>query len=99
MDTVCETIRDYCTDYERLRPHIRFLVLNEIHYKVVGEYIIAMDSRFLSTLVLIRFFIFRRLTYSNYRERQLAAERIKTETLRIERLFEALSSNTDYPVR
>lgn len=45
LETICVTINDYHTDYEHLRPHIRFSLLNEIYYKIVGEYIIAMDSR------------------------------------------------------
>ncbi|KAI6192027.1 Proable exocyst complex component Sec6 [Aphelenchoides bicaudatus] len=83
LDTICVTIRDYYMDYERLRPHIRFLVLNEIYYKVVGEYVIAMDSQ--------------RLTYANYKERHLSATRIREDTQKIEKLFDSLSSDTDFP--
>lgn len=45
LDTICVTIKDYNVDYEHLRPHIRFSLLNQILYRVVGEYLIALDSR------------------------------------------------------
>lgn len=45
LETVCVTVGDYSTDYEHLRPHIRFSLLREILYKVVAEYLIAMESR------------------------------------------------------
>jgi hypothetical protein len=45
LDTICVTIHDYHSDYKHIRPHIQFTVLKEIMYKVVGEFIIAIDSR------------------------------------------------------
>lgn len=44
------------------------------------------------------YFLFRRLAYANYRERQMGAARIRDDTGKIEKLFEKLSSDTGYPV-
>jgi len=83
MKTVCATINDYHMDYSYLRPQIRFTVLKGILYRVVGEFIIAINSR--------------RLIFSSYMERHLAAERLKADALEIERLFDALKIEKDCP--
>uniref|UniRef100_A0A914Z9C5 Exocyst complex component Sec6 n=1 Tax=Panagrolaimus superbus TaxID=310955 RepID=A0A914Z9C5_9BILA len=72
-DTICITIMDYFDDYQHLRPHIRFVLLEELLFKVVGEYIVAINDR--------------RLTYSNYDERHLCAERLREDSEKIEELF------------
>lgn len=45
LETICITIADYYNDYRHLRTHIRMALLKELLYKVVGEYIVAIDSR------------------------------------------------------
>lgn len=45
LGTICETVSDYNTDYSHLRPQIQFTVLKEVMYKVVCEYLIAIDSK------------------------------------------------------
>uniref|UniRef100_A0A7E4UXX1 Exocyst complex component Sec6 n=1 Tax=Panagrellus redivivus TaxID=6233 RepID=A0A7E4UXX1_PANRE len=72
-DTICITIADYFEDYCHIRPHLRVTLIEELMYKVVGEYIIAINER--------------RLTYSTYNERHLAAERLKEDSGKIEELF------------
>jgi len=47
--------------------------LEELLFKVVGEYIIAIDAK--------------RLTYSNYEERQLSAARLREDSERIDEIF------------
>uniref|UniRef100_A0A915EHY8 Exocyst complex component 3 n=1 Tax=Ditylenchus dipsaci TaxID=166011 RepID=A0A915EHY8_9BILA len=64
LETICVTTADYHSDYKRLRPHIEYMLIKEILYKVVSEYVIAIDLR--------------RLTFTNYDERHLAAERTTT---------------------
>ncbi|KAI6209857.1 Proable exocyst complex component Sec6 [Aphelenchoides besseyi] len=83
LGVICETVTDYNRDYCHLRPQIQFTVLKEVMYKIVAEYLIAIDSR--------------RLTYNNYKERQLAGERLKEEAERIERTFNSISEKIDYP--
>lgn len=38
-------ITDYHNDYIHLRSNIRYLLLKEILYKVIGEYLIAIDLK------------------------------------------------------
>ncbi|KAI6224334.1 Proable exocyst complex component Sec6 [Aphelenchoides fujianensis] len=83
LGTICETVSDYNTDYSHLRPQIQFTVLKEVMYKVVCEYLIAIDSK--------------RLTYASWKERQLAASRLKDEAERIDRTFSSMSSKFEYP--
>ncbi|KAI6231988.1 Proable exocyst complex component Sec6 [Aphelenchoides besseyi] len=83
LGVICETVTDYNRDYCHLRTQIQFTVLKEVMYKIVAEYLIAIDSR--------------RLTYNNYKERQLAGERLKEEAERIERTFNSISEKIDYP--
>lgn len=78
-------ITDYHdNDYRHLRPHIRIALLKELLYKVVGEFIIAIDNR--------------RLTYTKYEERQLAAERIKQDAKRMNQSFESFIDESEYQV-
>jgi hypothetical protein len=51
LGTICATINDYHSDYKHLRPHIRFVLLSDILYKVVSEFLIAIESRFVKLLV------------------------------------------------
>lgn len=96
LPTIIITITDFDLDYKHLRPHIRFSLLNEILYKVVSEYLIAMESKYLFTLTNDNYF--RRMSFKDHRERHLAAERIKSDALEIEKLFESLNDGSDYPV-
>uniref|UniRef100_A0A914CXN7 Exocyst complex component 3 n=1 Tax=Acrobeloides nanus TaxID=290746 RepID=A0A914CXN7_9BILA len=84
LETICITIADYHNDYRHLRPHIRIALLKELLYKVVGEFVIAIDNR--------------RLTYSKYEERHLAAERIKQDSHRIAQMFDSFIDNSEYQV-
>uniref|UniRef100_A0A914P336 Exocyst complex component Sec6 n=1 Tax=Panagrolaimus davidi TaxID=227884 RepID=A0A914P336_9BILA len=68
-DTICITLIDYFDNYQHLRPHIRIVLLEELLSKVLGEYIVAINDR--------------RLTYSNYDERHLSAERLREDTANI----------------
>lgn len=45
VETICMTVADYYNDHKHLRPHIRCALLMEIQYKIVGEYMIGIDSR------------------------------------------------------
>uniref|UniRef100_A0A914BVA9 Exocyst complex component 3 n=1 Tax=Acrobeloides nanus TaxID=290746 RepID=A0A914BVA9_9BILA len=82
LETICITIADYHNDYRHLRPHIRIALLKDLLYKVVGEFLIAIDNR--------------RLTFSKYEERHLAAERIRQDARRISQLFESFIDNSKY---
>ena len=75
-DVICMTILDYNCDYSHLRPHIRLTLVEELLYKVVGEYIIAIDSR--------------RLTYGTYAQRQMAAARLREDADHYKELFRGL---------
>jgi len=82
LETVCITVADYYSDYKHLRPHIQYTLIKEVLYRVVGEFITGIDSR--------------RLTFSSYDERHLAAERLKADGNRIETLFKRFFEHTDY---
>ena len=72
-ETICMTILDYYHDYQHLRAHIRYALLEELLFKIVGEYIIAIDGK--------------RLKYQNYEERQLSAARLREDSERIDEIF------------
>lgn len=46
LDTIFITITDYyLNDYKHLRAPIRYSLIKEILYKIVGEFIIGVESR------------------------------------------------------
>lgn len=43
------TLMDYNVDHTHLRPHIRCALLMEMQYRILGEYMIAVDNRLIIT--------------------------------------------------
>ncbi|KAL3116152.1 hypothetical protein niasHT_002276 [Heterodera trifolii] len=84
LDTICITIADYYRDYRHLRFGTRYTLLNELLFKLIAEFIIGLETR--------------RLTFSKYEERHLAAERIKADAKRVEQQFAAFFDEPDYPM-
>ncbi|KAI1720371.1 exocyst complex component sec6 domain-containing protein [Ditylenchus destructor] len=82
LETICITVADYYNDYKHLRSHIQYALLKEIVFKVVAEYIIGIDSR--------------RISFANYEERHLAAERLRADADRVEQLFKGFFEHNDY---
>lgn len=70
------TVEDYYSEYLHLRPHIRLALIKEIVYKLIGEYLVAIDSR--------------RLTFSTYQDRQMAAARMREDSESLEMFFKQL---------
>ncbi|CAK5075146.1 unnamed protein product [Meloidogyne enterolobii] len=58
LETICITIADYFNDYKHLRGHIRSMLMRELLFKLVAEFMIGIDVR--------------RLTFNKYEERHLA---------------------------
>uniref|UniRef100_A0A0N4ZTF8 Exocyst complex component Sec6 n=1 Tax=Parastrongyloides trichosuri TaxID=131310 RepID=A0A0N4ZTF8_PARTI len=73
IDTICITIVDYNSDYKHLRPHICRKLLEELQYKLCGEYLISIENR--------------KITFSSYDERFAAAERFQNDANTIERMY------------
>uniref|UniRef100_A0A0K0EMI9 Exocyst complex component 3 n=1 Tax=Strongyloides stercoralis TaxID=6248 RepID=A0A0K0EMI9_STRER len=73
LETICITIIDYNNDYKHLRPHIRSILLQELQYKLCGEYLYGIENR--------------RIAFSTYDERFAAAERLSNEANKIEKLY------------
>uniref|UniRef100_A0A914I8A8 Exocyst complex component 3 n=1 Tax=Globodera rostochiensis TaxID=31243 RepID=A0A914I8A8_GLORO len=84
LDTICITLADYYRDYRHLRVGTRFTLLNELLFKLISEFIIGLETR--------------RLTFSKYEERHLAAERIKADAKRVEQQFATFFEDPDYPM-
>ncbi|OZC07540.1 exocyst complex component 3 family protein [Onchocerca flexuosa] len=81
LETICITIADYYSDHKHLRPHIRCALLMEIQYKIIGEYMIGIDSR--------------RLSLTNYDDRCGASKLLKYDGERIAKLFSKLLNDVD----
>uniref|UniRef100_A0A0N5AZF8 Exocyst complex component Sec6 n=1 Tax=Syphacia muris TaxID=451379 RepID=A0A0N5AZF8_9BILA len=76
VETICMTIADYYMDYKHLRSHICCALMVEIQYRVIGEFIIAIDNR--------------RISFSSYEERSEAARLLNVNAEQIERVFSRL---------
>uniref|UniRef100_A0A1I7SVH6 Exocyst complex component Sec6 n=1 Tax=Bursaphelenchus xylophilus TaxID=6326 RepID=A0A1I7SVH6_BURXY len=76
LGTIRLTIQDYYTDYVHLRVHIRLSLIKEIAYKLIGEYLIAIEAR--------------RLTFSTYEDRAQAAEQLKYDSKSIGDMLHSL---------
>ncbi|KAK0428448.1 hypothetical protein QR680_010811 [Steinernema hermaphroditum] len=81
IGTIVLTVKDYYEDHQHLRPQVRSLLLMDMQYKVVGEYLIAIDAR--------------RLIYQNYDERAKAANRLKQDAQEIDQLMQDLQKRAD----
>lgn len=99
FETICITVADYHSDHKHLRTHMLCALLKELLYKIVGEFAIGIDSRLVPLVdnrrTLARL---RRMTFNNYDERHLAAERLRADAQRLENVFRSLFSGGDYPV-
>uniref|UniRef100_A0A914WGJ5 Exocyst complex component Sec6 n=1 Tax=Plectus sambesii TaxID=2011161 RepID=A0A914WGJ5_9BILA len=81
LETICATIADYHMDYKHLRPHIMCVLLMDLQYKVLGEYLKAIENR--------------RITFANFDERNAAADRLKQEARRMESLFKTMTQGVN----
>ena len=45
LETICITIADYFNDYKHLRGHIRSMLMRELLFKLVAEFMIGIDVR------------------------------------------------------
>ncbi|VDD94641.1 unnamed protein product [Enterobius vermicularis] len=81
VEVICMTLVDYYMDYKHLKPHICCALMLEIQYRIVGEFIVAIDSR--------------RLSFSNYDERSEAARLLVKDAENIERSFSSLLDQND----
>ncbi|CAD5213132.1 unnamed protein product [Bursaphelenchus okinawaensis] len=84
LGTITCTIQDYYNDYRHLRTHIRLTLIKEIAYKILGEYLMAIESR--------------RLTFSTYEDRSRASDQLKMDSRMIEDFLHKLPGiEFDYP--
>uniref|UniRef100_A0A9J2PAF8 Exocyst complex component Sec6 n=1 Tax=Ascaris lumbricoides TaxID=6252 RepID=A0A9J2PAF8_ASCLU len=83
VETICMTLMDYNVDHTHLRPHIRCALLMEMQYRILGEYMIAVDNR--------------RITLANYEDRAEAATLLRKDATRIREVFETLHSDIEMP--
>ncbi|KHJ75712.1 hypothetical protein OESDEN_24672 [Oesophagostomum dentatum] len=75
------TVQDYYVDHRHLRPATRCALLMDLQFRIVGEYLKAIDSR--------------RLTFATYEERSAAGSRLKADSMRLEALFQQLLDTGD----
>ncbi|VDL69963.1 unnamed protein product [Nippostrongylus brasiliensis] len=75
-ETICMTVQDYYADHRHLRPATRCALLMDLQFRIVGEYLKAIDSR--------------RLTFTSYEERASAGSRMKSDSQRLEAMFQQL---------
>ncbi|WKX93298.1 hypothetical protein Q1695_010944 [Nippostrongylus brasiliensis] len=75
-ETICMTVQDYYADHRHLRPATRCALLMDLQFRIVGEYLKAIDSR--------------RLTFTSYEERASAGSRMKADSQRLEAMFQQL---------
>ncbi|VDP28353.1 unnamed protein product [Heligmosomoides polygyrus] len=80
-ETICITVQDYYADHRHLRPATRCALLMDLQFRIVGEYLKAIDSR--------------RLTFTSYEERAAAGSRMKSDAQRLETLFRQLLDTGD----
>ncbi|VDO87130.1 unnamed protein product [Haemonchus placei] len=80
-ETICMTVQDYYADHRHLRPATRCALLMDLQFRIVGEYLKAIDSR--------------RLTFATYEERAAAGSRMKADAQRLEALFKQLIDTDD----
>ncbi|EYC08524.1 hypothetical protein Y032_0065g3594 [Ancylostoma ceylanicum] len=80
-ETICMTVQDYYADHRHLRPATRCALLMDLQFRIVGEYLKAIDSR--------------RLTFATYEERAAAGSRMKADAVRLEALFQQLRDTED----
>ncbi|RCN49296.1 hypothetical protein ANCCAN_04546, partial [Ancylostoma caninum] len=80
-ETICMTVQDYYADHCHLRPATRCSLLMDLQFRIVGEYLKAIDSR--------------RLTFATYEERSAAGSRMKADAMRLEALFQQLRDTGD----
>ncbi|ETN81199.1 hypothetical protein NECAME_08679 [Necator americanus] len=80
-ETICMTVQDYFADHRHLRPATRCALLMDLQFRIVGEYLKAIDSR--------------RLTFATYEERSAAGSRMKADATRLETLFQQLLDTGD----
>ncbi|PIO75775.1 hypothetical protein TELCIR_02160 [Teladorsagia circumcincta] len=75
------TVQDYYADHRHLRPATRCALLMDLQFRIVGEYLKAIDTR--------------RLTFASYEERAAAGSRLKADAQRLEALFSQLLDTGD----
>ncbi|CAD6198531.1 unnamed protein product [Caenorhabditis auriculariae] len=78
LETICMTIHDYWLDHRHLRASTRCVLLMDLQFRIVGEYLKAMETR--------------RLTFASYEERLSAGKRLKSDVSRIDALYEELTT-------
>ncbi|CAJ0950750.1 unnamed protein product, partial [Mesorhabditis belari] len=76
IETICMTIHDYYGDHRHLRPFILLALMSELQYKVVAEYLKAVETK--------------RLNFSNFDERDSAGKRLLTDAKKIQRVFDEM---------
>ncbi|VDK45758.1 unnamed protein product [Anisakis simplex] len=84
VETICMTLMDYDGDHKHLRPHIRCALLMEMQYRVIGEYLIAIDNR--------------RISLANYEDRARAAMLLENDAKRIQETFQTLHNDIELPL-
>ncbi|VDK39455.1 unnamed protein product [Gongylonema pulchrum] len=76
--TICETVRDYESDYRHLRRAVHIEVLRCIELRIVAEYLNAIASR--------------KITCTEFHKRCAVAKRLKNDAAAIMRTFDPLLS-------
>ncbi|CAH1772731.1 unnamed protein product [Owenia fusiformis] len=79
IDTINITLEDYCQDFVHLKPQYFEMMLYDAQSKVLCEYLKALLGR--------------KVTFKNYEERKMAAEKICREADQLNSLFGRLSPN------
>ncbi|CAI5442024.1 unnamed protein product [Caenorhabditis angaria] len=81
LETICMTISDYHHDHKHLRPVTRCALLMDLQFRIVSEYLKAIEQR--------------RLTFASYDERSSAGKRMKNDVGRMENMLAEFSNNPD----
>ncbi|VDM46063.1 unnamed protein product [Toxocara canis] len=83
VETICMTLMDYHVDHAHLRPHIRCALLMEMQYRILGEYMIAIDNR--------------RISMASYEDRTEASALLRKDAMRIQQTFQTLHGDIEMP--
>ncbi|CAI4232738.1 unnamed protein product [Auanema sp. JU1783] len=80
-ETICMTLSDYFLDHRHLRPNARGALLADLHFRIVGEYLRAIDKR--------------RLTFASHEERLACGERLQKDIEKIDEVFTSCTESED----
>ncbi|CAB3411296.1 unnamed protein product [Caenorhabditis bovis] len=81
LETICMTITDYHNDHRHLRPVTRSVLLMDLQFRIVSEYLKAIEQR--------------RLVLTCYEDRLAAGKRMKDDVTKINAMFAEFTSYFD----